>query len=163
MGSSGNSTRPPLHYTARFHGAQIESGMYPATYWANPLPYAGDVPIFAFDAFYSNYVPGADSKERISPIGSFGTGEAGGTNLFFIIETYDFKATDTVTWKWYQPDGALAYSTSYSPAPNSWRFSLDGRVQPLSAFQSIPGTWQVAWEINGVEYKRLPIIINATG
>ncbi|MFL5327603.1 MAG: peptidoglycan DD-metalloendopeptidase family protein [Gemmataceae bacterium] len=163
MGSSGDSTGVHLHYTTRFHGAQVESGMFPATYWASPLPYAGDVPVFLFDAYYSNYNPGGDTREHVSRTTSFGTGEDGARLLFFVAEIYNQKVTDNVTWKWYQPDGTLALSENYNTAPNYFHTTLKGIAEPLSTFQGIVGTWEVAWEVNGVEYKRLPIVINATG
>ena len=162
MGSSGNSTGPHLHYTARYHGAPVESGMYPATYWANPLPYGRDVPAFGLDAVYTNYSPNADQNERGSRTTSFGTGEPSSTLLYFGIESYSLDAGETIGWKWYQPDGTLTYSDSYT-TPTDCRFFLKGTGKQLSAFQGILGTWQVAYEINGVEYARLPITINATG
>ncbi|CAN5221315.1 hypothetical protein BH11PLA2_BH11PLA2_17390 [soil metagenome] len=162
MGSSGQSNGQHLHYTARFKGAQVESGMYPATYWANPLPYAGDVPTFGLDAVYTNYSPNADQNERGSRTTSFGTGEPGNTLLYFGIESYSLKAGENMGWKWYKPDGTLMYTDSYT-TPTSARFFLKGTGRFLSDFQGIPGTWQVASEINGVEFKRLPITINATG
>jgi murein DD-endopeptidase MepM/ murein hydrolase activator NlpD len=156
MGSSGNSTGTHLHFTPYYRGCEVEMGYDTATYETDPMPYGGDVPGFAFEAGVTNYDPSPDINEHASPLTTFTTTQTG--SVYAWCEFYDIKLTDTLAWKWYRPDGSLAFTGSFAPGPNI-RFGWYYYTYPLSTFQSVPGTWQVAQSINSVEVERTAFTI----
>jgi murein DD-endopeptidase MepM/ murein hydrolase activator NlpD len=156
MGSSGSSTSPHLHFTPYYRGCQVEMGYDTATYETDPIPYAGDVPAFAYDAGVTNYDLAADLGEHPSPATTFTNTQAGG--VYSWCWFYDVKPTDTITWNWYRPDGSVAIAKSFSPSstvrPGIYYFGYG-----LGNFQSAPGVWQVTQSIDGVEFERTSFTI----
>lgn len=160
LGSSGDSDGPHLHFTPLYRNAVVEMGYDTAAYESDPMPYGGDVPAFIFDAGLTNYDPSPDISEHVSSITSFSTTQAG--TLYFWTTTYGLDPADRLVLKYYRPDGSLFTSNTIAPT-QSYRFSYWFFSRSLSQFQSSPGTWQEAWEMNGVEQKRVPFTITASG
>lgn len=157
LGSSGNSTAPNLQFTVTYRGCPVEIAYNPATYQTHPIPYAGTVPAFAFEAGVSNYDPMADVLEHPSPLSSFSTSQA--TTIYFWATFYNASSTDNLNWKWYRPDGTLAYDNSFTPTFSNFAYYWYSR--PVSSFTSTPGNWQVAQYINGAEVKRSDFTVAA--
>lgn len=157
MGSSGNSTGQHLHFSPYYRGCPVEMGYDTAAYQAQPIPYAGDVAPFSFEAGITNYDPMVDILELPSPLTSYATTQSG--IIHFWSKFYNVDSADTLTWKWYRPDGTLAYSNNYPP--DTHRFSYWWMSRPVSQFTSTPGNWQVAQLINGVEVKRTSFTVAA--
>ncbi len=150
MGSSGNSTGQHVHFSPYYRGCPVEMGFDTVVYQAQPMPYAGDIEPFAFEAGITNYDPMVDILEHPSPLTSYSTTQSG--IIHFWGKYYNVDSSDTLTWKWYRPDGTQAYSNNY--IPGNFRFSYWWLSRPVSSFTSTPGNWQVAQLINGTEVKR---------
>jgi murein DD-endopeptidase MepM/ murein hydrolase activator NlpD len=160
MGSSGSSTSTHLHFTPYYRGCEVEMGYDTATYETNPMPYAGDAPAFLFDAGVTNYAPTSDIGEHPSPLTSYSTTQGG--SVYFWTTTYNLKTTDTLQWKYYRPDSTLFSTDTLNPSQN-YRFSWWYNFHPLSQFAASPGTWQIAWVLDGVEQKRVSFSVTANG
>jgi murein DD-endopeptidase MepM/ murein hydrolase activator NlpD len=162
MGSSGSSTGTHLHYTAYYRGCQVEAGFSPSSYWVNPLPYAGDVPPFYLDAGLTNYDPSNDLQERPSQIYQFGANDPGNQLLYFYVQPYNIRTTDVMNWTWIQPNGSVQ-SSSFSPSGN-FIYSTWWWFRSLGSFATAAGTWQVVFNLNGVEQRRLSFtVVNTPG
>src|SRR5439155_13895311 len=112
------------------------------------------------DAGVTNYDPSPDVSEHVSPINSFGTTQAG--TLYFWTAAYGLDPVDRLVLKYYRPDGSLLTSNTIAPT-QSMRFSFSYFSRSVSQFQSSPGVWQEAWEMNDVEQKRVPFTVAPGG
>lgn len=162
MGSSGNSTGSHIHYTAFYRGCQVEAGFAPNSYWVNPLPYGGDVSPFAFASGISNYDPGSDIGESPVAVTSVPSSTNGTDILYFWMQTYGLSNNDVLTWKYYRPNGTLAFSNTFTLTAD-YRFSWWYWSRTLSSFQGAVGTWQVGYEVNSVEISRSSFTVATQG
>lgn len=128
VGSSGKSTDAHLHFEVDYRKTAVEPYVDPTAYWAQPLPYSGDVP-GVLDFGITGSVP-SDLKER--PLDRKVFEQSAGQGAFMWLRVHGWKNGDRVEVAFYTPDGGL-----YK------RHSQDV-TSPLSY-----GSWVIGWELVG--------------
>lgn len=166
MGSSGISTGTHIHYTLYYRGSPVETGFSPSSYWQSPLPYAGDVPAFYFDAGVTNYNaanPAYDFSEYASQYRDFGSTPANQT-IYFYVQPFNIKTTDQMYFQWIRPNGTVHQTSNFPPNAN-YTYSVWWWSHNLATFQNFVGTWQIVYYLNGTtpahEQKRVPFTITS--
>ncbi len=158
-GSSGRSTNPHLHFGVYYHGMLVEPNISASSYFSagNTLGYAGDHPT-VLDAGVIDVNPTSQEWYEGPPtINTFNPGDT--------IRTWAMyggaQNGDTLSVKWYLPGGALAGTSNFALTSAEYQYASATANWTLGAGATL-GTWQVAWLLNGVEYKRLDIGVRST-
>jgi murein DD-endopeptidase MepM/ murein hydrolase activator NlpD len=140
VGSSGNSTNPQLAFEVLHNGDVVETNFAPSAYWASPLPYEETVPPYVVASGITSYDPSADLEEGPVPNSVFPISV--NTPVFYCYKLSHLDPTDPVTVNWYQPNGALAASTTNSPVTSQIDAFAESSLSS-TVWSTVPGTWQV--------------------
>jgi murein DD-endopeptidase MepM/ murein hydrolase activator NlpD len=162
VGSSGNSTAAHEHFGLYHNGDLVEPNYDPDTYWANPLPFQGDVSSVLDSGVTrtnATTVPDINAEER--PVSANVFTQAAGQQLtvWFLVMA---RNNDLVTVKFYQPDGTLynGLGTTFTSGESRGGYYAPNFNLPAGMFL---GTWHVGIEFNGVELARDAFQVIAAG
>lgn len=161
LGSSGDSTAAHLHFAVYHNGGPVETSLDASTYWANPLPFQGDVSSVSDSAVtlhYDTLTADLDAKER--PVSANTFTQASGQQLSVWFSVFS-RTDDAVAIKFYEPDGTL-YPLSASLTIGESHGGYHYLTFPLPDGLTL-GTWHVGIEFNGVELARDAFHVTADG
>ncbi|HUR54535.1 MAG TPA: choice-of-anchor D domain-containing protein, partial [Gemmataceae bacterium] len=168
--AASGSDHPHLHFFLEYNGlgnkysiGLVEPFLSPADYFADPHPYAGDLPVGLLASSVTNYDPtsNTDRLDELSRVGVFPVGS--GWTVWTAWGVTHRMPGDVLRWKWYRPDGTLhqtqtSTTSALQRGPN-WSY----RTLSAAGWSSYPGAWQVVFEINGVELGRESFQVVAAG
>jgi murein DD-endopeptidase MepM/ murein hydrolase activator NlpD len=161
-GSSGDSTGVHLHFQVMHNGDVVEPEDDPTTYWANPLPYQGNV---------SDILDSSVTSVRITATNDLNVGErpvaanvfsqATGQQLTVWFQG-NTRNNDNLYFRFYMPSGieytGLDYTFSASESHGGYWYYYNTLPANLPL-----GTWHVGISINGTQMAYDPFQVTASG
>lgn len=161
-GSSGDSSWPHLCFLVYHQGDNVEPCYDPSTFFADPLPYQGDVHAVVDSGVTSDHASAlADLARGERPVPANVFTQAAGQELTLWFQAYT-RAGDLVSYKFFRPDGAevAAFAKSYVVGElrggfQYWYYNLPANL-PL-------GTWHIRISINGIQKADVPFAVTADG